>query len=89
MMKAMREHTVNLLNREFNQGIATQVSLTYLPYGKYNMAYLSTIKDGSTNEILSYQLSSRLKLYIATQTIETLVKHHKSLLHNDSFIHSD
>ncbi|MFL0198884.1 IS3 family transposase, partial [Clostridium sp. WILCCON 0269] len=86
MMKATREHTVvpNLLNREFKQELAGKVLLTditYLPYGISNMAYLSTIKDASTNEILSYKLSNRLTLDIATETIERLMKQHKNLLH--------
>ena len=58
MMKATKEHRVlpNLLNREFKQEIPGKVLLTditYLFYGKGQKAYLSTIKDGSTNEILS------------------------------------
>lgn len=94
MMKATREHTVvpNLLNREFKQGISGKVLLTditYLPYGTSQMAYLSTIKDASTNEILSYHLSKRITLDIATETIEKLIIQHKNLLHSDAFIHSD
>lgn len=94
MLKATREHTVvpNLLNRDFKQHIPGKVLLTditYLSYGSSNRAYLSTIKDGSTNEILAYKLSSNLTLDIATETIENLVKNHKQLLRKDSFIHSD
>ncbi|MCB2296149.1 IS3 family transposase, partial [Clostridium algoriphilum] len=94
MMKATREHTVvpNLLNRVFKQGVAGKVLLTditYMPYGASCMAYLSTIKDASTNEILSYQLSKRLTLDIATETIEKLIKGHKKLLTSEAFIHSD
>ncbi|MGH4123266.1 MAG: IS3 family transposase [Clostridium sp.] len=94
MMKATREHTVvpNLLNREFKQGVAGKVLLTditYMPYGASCMAYLSTIKDASTNEILSYHLSRRITLDIATETIEKLIKSHKKLLTSEAFIHSD
>lgn len=94
MMKATREHTIvpNILNREFKQGLAGKVLLTditYLPYGVSNMAYLSTIKDASTNEILSYKISNSLKINIVTETIENLVSQHKDLLHKDVFIHSD
>src|SRR5699024_7452206 len=53
------------------------------------MAYLSTIKDASTNEILSYNLSNRLTLEIATKTIDKLIIQHENLLHKDAFIHSD
>lgn len=94
MMKANREHTVvpNLLNRKFKQESAGKVLLTditYIPYGTSCMAYLSTIKDASTNEILSYQLSDRLTLDIATETIEKLIRQNTHLLHQEAFIHSD
>ncbi|MCJ7687891.1 MAG: IS3 family transposase [Clostridiaceae bacterium] len=94
MMKATREHTVvpNLLNREFKQGVAGKILLTditYMPYGASCMAYLSTIKDASTNEILSYHLSKRITLDIATETIEKLINGHKKLLNSEAFIHSD
>ena len=56
MMKATLEHSVvpNLLNRNFKQNIPGKVLLTditYLFYGNGRKAYLSTVKDGSTNEI--------------------------------------
>jgi len=80
-MKATREHTIvpNLLNREFKQNVAGEALLTditYLSYGVSNRVFLSTIKDGSTNEILAYKLSRNLTLDIATNTIENLVKNH-------------
>lgn len=92
--KATKEHHVvsNMLNREFKQGIPAKVLLTditYLPYGKGNMAYLSTIKDASTNEILAYHVSDRITLDIATETIKKLIRNKKVNLHNDAFIHSD
>jgi putative transposase len=94
MMKATKEHTVlpNLLNRNFKQNIPGKVLLTditYLFYGKGNKAYLSTIKDGSTNEILAYNLSDNLRLNIATDTILELKKNRQFKLSKDAFIHSD
>ena len=76
MMKATKEHKVlpNLLNREFKQDIPAKVLLTditYLFYKAGQKAYLSTILDASTNEILSYNLSKSLQINIVTQTIET------------------
>jgi transposase InsO family protein len=92
--KATKEHHVvpNKLRRNFKQGIPGKVLLTditYLPYGKGNMAYLSTIKDGSTNEILAYHVSDRITLDIATNTILKLVNNKKIILHPEAFIHSD
>lgn len=94
MMKATHEHTIvpNILNREFKQGLVGKVLLTditYLIYGGSNRAYLSTIKDASTNEILSYHVSNSLALDIVTETVEKLMKNHKKLLNKDVFIHSD
>jgi len=76
--KATKEHQVvpNKLNREFKQGIPGKVLLTditYLPYNGNRMAYLSTIKDGSTNELLAYHVSDRITLDIAIQTIHKLM----------------
>ena len=94
MMKATREHSVlpNSLKRNFKQDIPGKVLLTditYLFYGKGQKAYLSTIKDASTNEILAYNVSDSLKLDIATDTIHKLKKNRSIKLHKDAFIHSD
>lgn len=94
MAKATKEHQVvsNKLNREFKQGVPGKVLLTditYLPYNDNCMAYLSTVKDASTNEILAYHVSDRITLDIATQTIHKLVNNKKVTLHKDAFIHSD
>lgn len=92
--KATKEHQVvsNKLNREFKQGIPGKVLLTditYLPYNGKDMAYLSAIKDASTNELLAYQVSDRITLDIATKTIDKLMKNKKIKLHSKAFIHSD
>lgn len=94
MAKATKEHRVvsNLLERNFKQGIPGKVLLTditYIPYGNSHMAYLSTIKDGSSNDILAYHVSDRITLDIATTTIHKLINEHKYFLHKDAFIHSD
>ncbi len=41
---------------------------------KGQLAYLSTILDGSTNEILSYHVSDRVKMPLVTETIEKLFR---------------
>lgn len=79
MMKATQEHTVlpNLLKRNFKQNIPGKVLLTditYLFYGQGKKAYLSTIKDGSTNEVMAFNASESLALDIATDTIRKLKK---------------
>lgn len=94
MMKATQEHRVlpNFLNRQFKQNVPGKVLLTditYLFYGNGRKAYLSTIKDGSTNEILAYHLSDKLTLDIAISTIHKLVSNRQVHLAKDAFIHSD
>jgi transposase InsO family protein len=94
MLKATREHTVlaNLLNRNFKQNIPGKVLLTditYLFYANGKKAYLSTIKDGSTNEILAYNVSDSLTLELATDTIAKLKKNSKFKLPKGAFIHAD
>lgn len=50
------------------------------------MAYLSTIKDGSSNDILAHHVSGCITLDIATTTIDKLMSSHKNTLHQDAFI---
>lgn len=92
--KATHEHRVvpNKLNRNFKQNIPGKVLLTditYMPYGNNKMAYLSTIKDSCTNEILAYYLSNNLSIDIVTKTIDNLINLRPLKLHKDVFIHSD
>ncbi|MFJ5563057.1 IS3 family transposase [Lysinibacillus xylanilyticus] len=92
MAKATKEHRTcpNELQRNFKQGVAGKVLLTditYLTYGSSKRAYLSTIKDAETNEILAYEVSSSLSIDIALNTLQQLKKHRH--LTEDAFIHSD
>lgn len=94
MMRATHEHRVvpNLLNREFKQDIPGKVLLTditYLSYGNGQRAYLSTIKDSSTNEILAYHVSERLTMDLATDTLLKLKKNRNFKKVKDALIHSD
>ena len=93
MSKATKEHTVlpNLLKRNFKQGTPRKVLLTditYLFYGKGKKAYLSTILDGSTNEVLAYNITDHLKVELAIDTL-TQLKKKRIKLHKEAFIHSD
>lgn len=71
MMKTTKEHIVlpNLLKREFKQDIPAKVLLTditYLFFKNGQKAYLSTILDASTNEVLAHNVSKSLKIDIVT-----------------------
>jgi len=92
MAKATQEHRTcpNTLERKFKPGVAGQVLLTditYLRYGASRRAYLSTIKDAQTNEILAYKVSDSLGLALALDTLKQLKKHRH--LTSEAFIHSD
>jgi putative transposase len=92
MAKATQEHRTcpNTLKRAFKPGVAGKVLLTditYLTYGKNKRAYLSTIKDAETNEILAYEVSASLGLDIAINTLKQLKKYRHLTL--DALIHSD
>jgi putative transposase len=94
MAKATQEHRVvpNTLQRNFKKnapGLVLLTDITYLPFGRSDMAYLSTVLDASTGELLTYKLSDRITLDIATDTITSLVKQRRVKLHKNAFIHSD
>jgi len=94
MLKATKEHRTapNILNREFKQGIPGKVLLTditYLSYGYYQRAYLSTIKDASTGEIMAFRVSTNLYLDFVLNTMWDLKNQNEVPIPDDAFIHSD
>lgn len=94
MAKATLEHRTvpNELQRDFNKnvpGLALLTDITYLPYGKSQTAYLSTVLDASTGELLAHNFSTTLYLALATDTVQSLMKQRRLKLHKDAFIHSD
>ncbi|MEK7015124.1 IS3 family transposase [Bacillus sp. FSL R9-9410] len=94
MMKATKEHRVlsNQLKREFRQdspGKVLLTDITYLFYGRNQKAYLSTILDGATNEILAYHVSENLTLDIVTTPLYKLKKNTRIRLTEDAYIHSN
>ncbi len=93
MLKATQEHRTcpNLLNREFKQekpGLAFLTDITYIYYGKGQKAYLSCVKDSTTNEIVAHHVSTSLGMDIVYQTLEKL-KTADRILHPDALLHSD
>lgn len=93
MAKALKTSNVaaNLLNREFESYGPRMVLLTdisYLPYNK-TFAYLSTIMDAFTKQILSYVLSPSLEVDFVLETVNLLIENHGISLHAETIIHSD
>ena len=93
MAKALKTNNVadNLLRREFESYGPRMVLLTDISYLPYNgtFAYLSTILDAFTKQILSYVLSSSLEVDFVLETINQLIKNHGISLHAETIIHSD
>lgn len=98
MAKAKKTHSIkpNLLERQFKTRGPLKILLTditYLFYGRGKKAYLSTIKDSFTNQILSYVLSDSLEVDFVLETINQLFekfdlpKNEKTLIHSDQGIH--
>lgn len=91
--KVTKEHKVckNYLQREFKQNVPGKVMLTdisYLQYGNTKRAYLSTILDASTNEILSFKVRENMKLDLVISTLNEL-KDNQFVHFDDGMIHSD
>lgn len=93
-LKTARDSQVapHLVQREFKAYGPRKILLTditYLYYTGGKRAYLSTIKDGFTNEILAYKVSDSLKINFVLETVEALVDATGMSLDNETIIHSD
>ena len=80
MAKAIKTNNYadNLLQREFECYGPRYVLLTDITYIPYNgmFAYLSTILDAYTKQILAYVLSSSLEVDFVKETVEILLRDH-------------
>ena len=93
MAKAIKTSNVaaNLLQREFDAygpRIVLLTDITYLPYNGI-FAYLSTVLDAFTKQILSYVLSPSLEQDFVLETIRKLIDNHGVSLHAETIVHSD
>jgi len=93
MAKAIKtsNYAENVLQREFEfygPRIVLLTDITYIPYDGTH-AYLSTILDAYTKQILSYVLSESLEIDFVKETVEILVRDHGISLHKETLIHSD
>lgn len=94
MAKALKTSNVadNLLNREFREHGSRMVLLTditYMFYGNGHKAYLSTILDAFTKQILAYALSASLEVDFVLETLNILIRDHGISLNKETLIHSD
>lgn len=93
MSKAMKTSNVadNLLKREFEcygPRIVLLTDITYLPYNG-TFAYLSSILDAYTKQILAYVLSSSLEEDFVLETVCQLMNNHGITLQAETILHSD
>ena len=94
MAKALKTSNVaeNLLNREFKDHgtrVVLLTDITYMLYGNSKKAYLSTIMDAFTKQILSYVLSDSLEVDFVLETVNILIRDHGISLTKETLIHSD
>lgn len=93
MAKALKTNNVadNLLKRKFTEYGPRKVLLTDITYIPYNgtFAYLSTILDAYTKQILSYVLSDSLEVDFVLETVQKLINEHGIELTKETLIHSD
>lgn len=94
MAKALEESTVapNVLRREFEAYGPRSVLLTditYLQYGEGRTAYLSTIEDAYTKEILAWEVSESLEVCFVIRTLDQLNEKHGNELAEAVVVHSD
>lgn len=93
LAKALKTSNVadNLLQREFDQygpRVVLLTDITYLPYNG-TFAYLSTIMDAFTKQILAYVVSESLKVDFVLKTVEILIRDHGISLTQETILHSD
>ncbi len=81
----------NILQREFESygpRMILLTDITYLPYAG-QFAYLSTIIDAYTKQILAYTVSPNMEIEFVLETVEQLIKNHGNTLHPETILHSD
>lgn len=93
MARAIQTNHVadNLLGRKFTEYGPRKVLLTDITYIPYHgtFAYLSTILDAYTKQVLSYVLSDSLEVDFVLETVEKLTREHGIELTKETLIHSD
>ena len=94
MLNAMRTSHVapNLLQRKFREygprkGLLTDI--TYLTYGSGQRAYMVTILDAYTKQLLAYDVSRSLKIDFVLNAVNRLIEEHGVSLQAETLINSD
>lgn len=93
MAKAIKTNNVadNLVKRQFEAygpRMVLLTDITYIPYSGV-FAYLSTIIDAFTKQVLSYVLSESLEVDFVLETVNLMIEKHGMALTTETIIHSD
>lgn len=93
MAKALKTNNVadNLLQREFECYGPRMVLLTDITYLPYNgtFAYLSTILDAFTKQVLAYVVNNSLEVDFVLETVNILIRDHGVSMNQETILHSD
>ena len=94
ILKANRSNKTykNVISRYFKQGVALKTLLTditYLTYSNGKRAYLSTIKDSSSNMILAYSISESLDMSFVIDTVKSLIEEYGQIFDVNIVMDSD
>lgn len=94
MMNAMKTNHVapNLLQWQFRMSGPRTVLLTditYLTYGQGQRAYMVTILDAYTKQLLAYEVSKSLKIDFVLNAVNKLIQEHGISLQKETLINSD
>ena len=94
ILKANRSNKAykNVISRYFKQGVALKTLLTditYLTYSNGKRAYLSTIKDSSSNMILAYSISESLDMSLVIDTVKSLIEEYGQIFDVNIVMDSD
>ena len=93
MAKALGTSNVadNLLKREFRKHGPRMILLTDITYLPYNgvFAYLSTVLDAFTKQVLAYVTSPSLEVDVVLETVDILIREHGAELKTKTLLHSD
>lgn len=94
MMKALKTSNTapNLVDRQFEAHgprIVLLTDITYILYADSGKAYMSTIIDAFTKQLLAWVLSESLEVDFVLETVEILIRDHGKELSHDTMLHSD
>ena len=94
MAKALKTSNVadNLVKREFEKHGPRAILLTDITYMLYlssQKAYLSTVLDACTKQVLAYAVSNSLEVDFVLETVKRLIQEHGISLSKETIIHSD